>query len=427
VKTKHTNKNVAGQVYVPELNYLVMILCLIVCLVFKHSANLTYAYGVAVSGDMFIENILFISVMRIRWKVYWPWIILYGSVFLFIDANFLTANLVKVPSGGWLPVTIGIVMATMMVIWYNGRSALVQAQLLNRISVDQLLELVESGRITKSNFGVGVFMSSVADYVPPVLTKLISHIHTLPQTTILLTIKFVNVPFVDDKERLLTRHVGYGIHQVVAIFGYVEHGNVKSIVRKLLGELQMPPPVYVSQPPTPTITPPLSRDLTPPGTPRRSPSVDFRGKDRDSDESESLSGSTARLSIPLVRRFPRGGSHNSLPGLEHEAGVEERDEPFKVGELVGPETPPSLFDPVEESAVHLHHHQHHQHHAHDMTQTVTTFYLARERIVANKNKWFGHRLWVYIFDITLRNTRSAASVFRVPAEGCVEIGTTVVL
>jgi len=378
-----------------------------------------------VSGDMFIENILFISVMRIRWKVYWPWIILYGSIFLFIDANFLTSNLVKVPSGGWLPVTIGAVMASIMVIWYNGRSALVQAQLLNRISVDQLLELVESGRITKSSMGVGVFMSSVADYVPPVLTKLISHIHTLPHTTILLTIKFVNVPFVDDKERLVTRHVGYGIHQVVAIFGYVEHGNVKSIIRKLLGEMQMPPPVYVSQPPTPSITPPLSRDHSPPGTPRRSPSLDFRGiKDSDGD-TDSVLGSSNRLSIPLVHRFPRNGSRTSLPSYDHES-VEERDEPFRAGELEGPETPPRIFDNVEEATVHQHHLQHSQH-IHDMSHTVTTFYLARERIVANKNKWFGHRLWVYIFDITLRNTRSAASVFRVPAEGCVEIGTTVVL
>eukprot|EP01113_Clastostelium_recurvatum_P024805 TRINITY_DN2965_c0_g1_i8.p1 TRINITY_DN2965_c0_g1~~TRINITY_DN2965_c0_g1_i8.p1 ORF type:complete len:1025 (+),score=210.59 TRINITY_DN2965_c0_g1_i8:168-3242(+) len=475
VKTKHTNENVAGQVYVPELNYFIMVLCITVCLAFQHSARLTYAYGVAVSGDMFIENLLFIIVMRMKWRVYWGWIALWCVFFLGIDVLFLTSNLVKVPLGGWLPLTIGVVMATMMIIWYSGRSALINAQLLNRLSVDQLIDMLEVGKIQRAEPGsVGVFMSSVADYVPPVLTKLVSHMHTLPFTTILLTIKFVNVPFVEDKDRMVVRHVGCGVHQTVAIFGYGEQGNVRTITRKLLSELKMAPPSFVSLPPSPLHSPPGS----PPSTPRRNMSmVDLAHMDSGGESDDSRSGT------PLVRR--RNMSHVSLSLGEHEAGEERLDEPFSSQELPEPDAPPSLFSSIAENLSHhghaghpgaisrggrsssflshsghlhptsrsqggsgpgsghhtphhYHHHPHsphtpHHHHHHSTTyheaypHSQTTFYLARERIVADKNRWVGHRLWVTVFDFLLRNTRSAASVFRVPAEGCVEIGTTIVL
>jgi KUP system potassium uptake protein len=129
---KHTNKKIFGQIYIPELNFFLMVLTEIVTLTFKTSAKLTGAYGLAVSGVMCLTSILFTGVLRYpqpniifefnlmfdryRYKTNWIWVSLYVLVFYTIDFAFLGANASKVPNGGWLPLVIGGVLAFIMLV-----------------------------------------------------------------------------------------------------------------------------------------------------------------------------------------------------------------------------------------------------------------------------------------------------------------------
>jgi len=125
---KHTDSHNVGQVYLPEINFLLMVGCITVSVIFQHSSNLTFAYGFAVCSVFFITSSLFVCVMHFNFKWHWAFSILFFAVFGFVDAAFLSANLLKFATGGWFPMLLAICFTTVMVIWWWGQRRMAKFQ-----------------------------------------------------------------------------------------------------------------------------------------------------------------------------------------------------------------------------------------------------------------------------------------------------------
>jgi len=237
VKIVHTSKEVEGQIYIPEVNYALMILVIIVVIAFKTSTALASAYGVAVCFDMFTTTVFFINVMISLWGTAWWKIVAYAVVFVIVDGAYLASNLRKVPSGGWLPLTIAVIMAIMMVIWHNGRSMLVQAVKEQGLQLKELTESI-TDKSTQRVSGTGLFFTAEATVIPSVVKQLIRRLHSLPKRSVFLHIRVVEVPFVlptyPYSTALDIEDLGDGLYFARATYGYA---TAKIIVKTVADDI----------------------------------------------------------------------------------------------------------------------------------------------------------------------------------------------
>ncbi|KAK9762377.1 hypothetical protein K7432_011940 [Basidiobolus ranarum] len=237
VTVKHTSQTIHGQIFIPEINDFLMIMTISIVIIFQRSTNLTDAYGVAVSADMFITTLLVTLVMIYVWKVR-P--ILYGTfllVFGIVDGTFLSAALLKLTSGGWLPLTFALIISGVMNIWYWGTSQKIlyafkhNISLLDVLHEDSSKSLILSGNQQSIQRvpGFALFYSEADVGVPATFTHFINSFSVVPQVLVFVTIRHVPIPYVLPKERYtLTRLNFQGFYRCVARYGYmetVEEGN----------------------------------------------------------------------------------------------------------------------------------------------------------------------------------------------------------
>jgi KUP system potassium uptake protein len=231
MRIQHTSESAAGQIYIPAVNWALMIMVLALVIFFKSSSNLAAAYGIAVTGAMFIDTILLAVVLVSLWK--WPrWkaALLIGA-FIAVDMAYLGANLLKVPDGGYFPLLIGLGIFTMLTTWSRGR-ALMRERL--RESAMPVKVFVSSAANSASRVpGTAVFMTSAADGVPHALLHNLKHNKVIHDRVILLTVKISNAPFVDEGIRVQTEDLGHGFHRVVMKYGFMEEINVPEALLKL--------------------------------------------------------------------------------------------------------------------------------------------------------------------------------------------------
>jgi KUP system potassium uptake protein len=243
VTIKHTSDEAEGQIYVPEINWLLAIACLALVVWAQESTKLAAAYGIAVTGTMAITSIVFFVVVHQTWK--WP---LWKAVpllvfFLSFDIPFFVANATKFMSGGYVPVVIGAGFFTMMVVWRRGRRMLADAlsertkpveEFLAEYSVDRpsTLRVGAKEHLQYRIHGTGVVMSSISDGVPPVVTHHVQRLRVLHETLILLTIVTARVPFVAPGKRTKVETLGGGLHRVVGTYGFMETPDVPALLRE---------------------------------------------------------------------------------------------------------------------------------------------------------------------------------------------------
>jgi KUP system potassium uptake protein len=229
LEVRHTSKTEQGQIYIPEVNTFVAIGCLLIVIAFKDTAHLGAAYGIAVTGTMFITSVLFYYVarMRFRWSVLKAGTIVGG--FLIIDVAFLSANLVKVMSGGWVPLLLGVALFVLMMTWKRGR-ALLNARLADgALPIDLFLNSVKDSSVHRVS-GTAVFMTGNDNGVPPVLLHHLKHNKVLHERVLLLSVKTAEVPETTESERIRVIPLGHGFWRVIATYGFMQSPNVPEVL-----------------------------------------------------------------------------------------------------------------------------------------------------------------------------------------------------
>ena len=227
----HTSSHEQGQIYVPEVNWGLMVMCVLCVVGFKSSANLTAAYGIAVTGTMAITTMLFAHVARFRW--HWPvWrVAVTTAMFLFVDLAFFSANMVKFASGGWFPLALAAAVFLLMATWKAGRSIVSEATR-SPITVEAFVESFSKSQTYRVP-GTAVFMNSDPVGVPPMMLHHLKHNGVLKERVIFLSLRVEEVPTVDPGARIDYTDLGRGFHRVIAHYGFMESPDVPALLPEL--------------------------------------------------------------------------------------------------------------------------------------------------------------------------------------------------
>jgi len=225
LKIIHTNPDVRGQIYMPQVNYLLMIACLALVFNFKSSTNLAAAYGLSVALDMTFTSILFFLVARHVWK--WPFwkAALPTAIFLVFELGYVSGGLLKFFDGAWFPLVIGLSMWIIMKTWMDGRRVLFQAMQRGRLPVSYLVDEIKKERIIRVP-GTAVFMSASADGLPLALLHHLKHNKALHHQVVLLTIRFEEKPHVAPEDRFQVEEFHDEFFRIVLHYGFSESPNV---------------------------------------------------------------------------------------------------------------------------------------------------------------------------------------------------------
>ncbi|THD37034.1 MAG: potassium transporter Kup [Sphingomonas sp.] len=233
LRIEHTSASTAGQIYIPLINWMLLVMVLLLVAFFRTSSNLTSAYGIAVTGAMAIDTCLLGVALYRVWN--WPkWAIapLLGLFFL-VDGAYLSANLTKIPDGGWFPLLVGLIVFTVLTTWAKGRQ-LMMARL--REAAMPIKVFIQSAATSASRVpGTAVFMTSSPDGVPHALLHNLKHNKVLHERIILLTVKIADVPYHPVGERIYLDHLGHGFHRVVIKYGFMEEADVPAALALVTG------------------------------------------------------------------------------------------------------------------------------------------------------------------------------------------------
>lgn len=230
IRIEHTSGDHAGQIYVPLVNWLLMIACVGLVIGFQTSTALAAAYGLAVTMTMAITTLIFFRVLTDRWK--WPrWKAFLVCVpMLLIELGFLGANLPKIPHGGWFALGIGGILMLQMATWRRGRQ-LVAARI--RRGERPIAEVLEEATNLKKVSGTGVFLFKDLGKAPPALLNNLRHNKVLHQTTLLVSVETADEPRVPETERTKVTKVEPGVFQVVLSYGFMEEPDVPAALATL--------------------------------------------------------------------------------------------------------------------------------------------------------------------------------------------------
>ena len=245
VNIVHTSRTEIGQIYVPQVNTLLMVACLGLVVTFRSADHLAATYGVALSGTMTITSILFAVVARRLWHwAVWK-VALITGVFLVVDLAFVAANLLKIPHGGWFPLVVAGLVFALMSTWKKGRTRL--AAIVRESTLPMDLFLSDIGRRNPHRIrGTGVFLTSDPTGAPPVLLHHLKHNQVLHEKVILLSITTEEIPQVDPRDRVQCRELGEGFFQVIAHYGFMQTPDVPEILRALAQTQGQGKPVLVT-------------------------------------------------------------------------------------------------------------------------------------------------------------------------------------
>jgi KUP system potassium uptake protein len=239
MQVRHTSDHTIGQVYVPFINWVLMFGTVALVLGFRHSGNLTNAYGIAVSADMLITSCLMLYLGRKRWKAPWPLLVLLAAVFLTIDLSFFSANIGKVFSGGWIVVLTAFLIFVLMTTWRDGRAVLRQAVDASMLSLDDFtrgLGPTPPHRVKRT----AVFLAGNPRGVPTALLHNLKHNRVLHELTLIVSVQTLEQPRVPEDQRAEVKDWGQGIWTIVLNFGFSELPDVP----KTLTALQVPGLVF---------------------------------------------------------------------------------------------------------------------------------------------------------------------------------------
>ncbi|KAG9457641.1 hypothetical protein H6P81_002149 [Aristolochia fimbriata] len=222
VKVVHTSSSKEGQVYSPEVNYILMVLCVAVVLGFGDGKDIGNAFGVVVILVMLITTLLLTLVMIIIWRTPLLLVGLYFTVFFVLEGLYVSAVFTKIPEGGWLPFAISMILTFIMFGWYHGRQKKMEYEMKHKITIENLGALLAQPEIQRVP-GLCFFYTNIQNGLTPVLGHYLKNMRSLHQITIFTTLRFLLVAKVAPHERIVVKRLGLpGVYGCVIQYGYAD-------------------------------------------------------------------------------------------------------------------------------------------------------------------------------------------------------------
>lgn len=231
LRISHTSASTAGQIYIPLINWALMVAIILLVLTFQTSSNLTAAYGIAVTGAMLIDNCLLAVLLFTLWKWKKRYAIPLLALFFTVDLAYFSANLTKVPDGGWFPLLAGIVIFTLLTTWAKGRRLMVERMRESAMPIKVFIQSA-AGSATRVP-GTAVFMTSTPEGVPHALLHNLKHNKVLHERVILLTVKIADQPYVAETDRSKVDDLGQGFHRMLLYYGFMQEADVPGALKEI--------------------------------------------------------------------------------------------------------------------------------------------------------------------------------------------------
>ncbi len=229
VQVDHTSAREIGQIYIPGVNWALMLATIALVLGFRSSSNLAAAYGVAVTTTMSITTVLLYFVERELWHWKLAPALLLTLFFLTIDVAFWGANMIKVAQGGWFPLAVAAIVFTLMSTWKRGRALLANTFGMRGLPLDIFVRDIATSHPVRVP-GMAVFMTRNTSGVPPVLLHHLKHNKVLHEQVVLLSVLTEDIPVVPREERIRVEPAGEGIFRVVARYGFMQDPNTLAVL-----------------------------------------------------------------------------------------------------------------------------------------------------------------------------------------------------
>ncbi|MEG6509153.1 potassium transporter Kup [Methyloligella sp. 2.7D] len=232
---RRTSETQAGQIYIPRIRALLLVGVLFLVVLFRSSEGLAHAYGLAVSGTMFVDGLMaFIVIWRVwNWSVWWAAVLMVP--FMLIDFAFIGANMLKVPEGGWVPLLIGGFLVLVMLSWRRGARILAEKTQRMEMPVEELIEQLQKSAPHRVP-GTAVFLTATPGSAPTALLHSLKHYKVLHENNVILTLVTEDVPRVSLQDRVEISEIGDNFMRVILHFGFMETPNIPralAIARKL--------------------------------------------------------------------------------------------------------------------------------------------------------------------------------------------------
>jgi len=221
----HTSHEMSGQIFVPWVNRMLLVLVLLAVIGFRSSNNLGAAYGIAVTGTMTMTTLLALVVARFRWKWHWSAVIVVGVIFLITDLSFFGANALKIAHGGWFPLVLGVVIFTMMTTWRRGRDLVVREIKQSGLALEPFVaNIADHPPLIVP--GTAVFLTANQNAVPHAMLHNLKHNKVLHERNVLLTVEMLETPVADFDERQEVIEYGNGFFGLQLRYGFAEDPNI---------------------------------------------------------------------------------------------------------------------------------------------------------------------------------------------------------
>ena len=228
---RHTSETEAGQIYIPVINWALMIAVIVLVLTFQNSSSLASAYGIAVTGavtiDTLLMGVLFVGVWKWKWWYAAPVV----AFFLIVDGAYFAANLVKIPDGGWFPLVVGLVAFTLLTTWAKGRKLMRDRMSETALPIEIFAKSAKNSATRVP--GTAIFMASQTAGVPSALLHNIKHNKVLHERVVILTVLIDDTPYVDQSERCEMVDLGDGFYRAVLHYGFMQETDVPQGLKEM--------------------------------------------------------------------------------------------------------------------------------------------------------------------------------------------------
>ena len=220
-----------GQIYLPAVNWQLMVVTLGLAIIFGSSSNLAAAYGIAVSATMLATTVLLSIAMREIWSWPLPAVIVMALGFATVDGGFLSANMLKVAQGGWVPLLLGALICCVMLIWQAGTAAVQKQVDEMQIPIGDITAQIERGGIPRVP-GTAVFVARLTREIPPIVVWHLRHIRSLHGSIVIVNVVTELIPYVADEDRVEFREIAPKVWRVHAHYGFMEQPDLPALLQR---------------------------------------------------------------------------------------------------------------------------------------------------------------------------------------------------